>query len=69
MDELLQKNSEGETTPEEAVLLKKLVWQAEQLMAANAKRLAEFAKSEITSTHTDATPVTVWVRPTSHAKR
>ena len=43
LDELLEKNSEGTITPAEKTRLKKLVAEAEQLMVANAKRLAEFS--------------------------
>lgn len=62
MDGLLEKNSEGTITPAERSRLKKLVAEAEQLMAANAKRVAEFAEGE-TVVPAGAVPVTVWVKP------
>jgi hypothetical protein len=62
LDELLDKNSEGTITPTEKATLTQLVAEAEELMVANAKRLAEFAKSEATTRPTDAVPVTVWVQ-------
>ncbi len=46
MDELLEKNSEGTITPAEKATLEELVAQTEQLMVANAKRLAEFSEDE-----------------------
>ena len=44
LDVLLEKNSEGKISPKEWALLKALVQEVEQLMAANAKRLVELAK-------------------------
>jgi hypothetical protein len=41
---LLEKNSERTITPAEKTRLKLLVAEAEQLMIANVKRLADFAK-------------------------
>jgi hypothetical protein len=43
LDELLDKNSEGTITPSEKARLDRLVAEAEQLMAANARLLAGFA--------------------------
>jgi len=40
MDELLDKNREGTITPKEKAQLERLVAEAEQLIATNAKRLA-----------------------------
>lgn len=39
MDELLEKNREGTIASEERVQLEELVSEAEQIIAANAKRL------------------------------
>lgn len=44
LDELLEKNSEGEITASERNELESLVEEAERLMVANARRLAEFAQ-------------------------
>lgn len=41
LDDLLEKNCEGTITAKEKVRLEQLVAEAEQLMVANAKRLAE----------------------------
>lgn len=43
LDQLLDKNSEGTITPKEKAKLDQLVAQAEQLMVANARRLAKFS--------------------------
>ena len=43
LDKLLDKNSEGTITPKEKALLERLVADAEELMVANAKQLAEFS--------------------------
>lgn len=67
LDELLEKNSEGAITPSEKARLEKLVAEAERLMVANVKRLAEFSKSEATDAPARAVPVTVWVKP-EHAE-
>jgi hypothetical protein len=67
MDELLDKNSEGTITPAEKEVLEKLVAEAEQLMVANAKRLAAFAASESGPVPPKAAPVTIWVKP-EHAE-
>jgi hypothetical protein len=68
MDELLERNSEGTITPAEKTTLEKLVAEAEQLMAENAQRLAEFLKEEGTEPPAEAVPVTVWVKP-HHVER
>jgi hypothetical protein len=65
MDELLDKNSEGTITPAEKTSLEKLVEEAERLMVANAKRLADFLETERSAAPVGAVPVTVWVRPGS----
>ena len=66
LHELLDKNSEGTITPAERTELKSLVETAEQLMVANARRLAEFSQ-KAPGTPTGAVPVTVWVKP-EHAE-
>jgi hypothetical protein len=43
LDQLLEKNSEGAITPKEKAALEHLVAEAETLIVANARRLAEFA--------------------------
>lgn len=68
MDELLDKNSEGTITPREKVQLERLVAEAERLMVANARRLADFAEAERGGPPESAVPVTVWVQP-EHAGR
>ena len=62
MDELLERNSEGLIAPDETTELNKLVTEAERLMVANAKRLAEFSEKQAPAS-SDAVPVTVWVKP------
>ena len=66
LDALLEKNSEGAITPEEQSELAALVDEAEKLMVANARRLAEFSR-QTGGTPTGAVPVTVWVKP-EHAE-
>ena len=63
MDELLEKNSEGAITAPGKKRLAQLVAESEQLMVENARRLAEFSKSERADAPTGAVPVTVWVKP------
>ena len=63
LDALLDKNSEGTIAAGERSMLDALVAEAERLMAANAKRLAEFSASETASPPTEAVPVIVWVKP------
>jgi hypothetical protein len=63
LDELLEKNSEGSITSAEKVRLEQLVEEAEQLMVANAQRLARFSQSQSAAKPADAVPVTVWVTP------
>lgn len=63
LDELLAKNSDGTLTPHEQIRLQELVDEAEALMVANAKLLADFAKRETPSAPDQAVPVTVWVVP------
>lgn len=63
LDQLLDKNSAGTITPHARIRLEQLVGEAEQLMVANAKRLARFAQSESANVPVGAVPVTVWVKP------
>jgi len=63
LDQLLEKNSEGTITPKERAALEQLVAEAEELMVANARRLADFAKSGAARPPAGAVPVTVWVQP------
>lgn len=63
LDRLLDKNSEGTITPKERAKLEALVAEAEALMVANAKRLANFARGRGGSPRGKAVPVTVWVQP------
>lgn len=68
LDQLLDKNSEGTITPREKATLERLVAEAEKLMVANARRLAEFSKREAAPRAAGAVPVTVWVQP-QHTER
>ena len=63
LDQLLEKNSEATITPKEKATREQLVAQAQELMIANAKRLAEFSKREAAQPPAGAVPVTVWVQP------
>jgi hypothetical protein len=63
LDQLLDKNSEGTITAKEKVALQQLVAEAEQLMVANAKRLANFSRRDGGRPPVGAVPVTVWVQP------
>jgi hypothetical protein len=63
LDQLLEKNSERAITPGEKAALEQLVAEAQELMVANARRLAEFSKSETAHPPAGAVPVTVWVHP------
>jgi hypothetical protein len=63
LDELLDKNSEGTITARERARLEQLVAEAEQLMVANARRLARFAQKQGPRVPANAVPVTVWVHP------
>lgn len=68
LDQLLDKNSDGKITPKEKAKLEQLVAEAEQLMAANARRLAGFSRSEAGRPPAGAVPVTVWIQP-EHAEK
>jgi hypothetical protein len=63
LDELLEKNSEGTITRKEKEKLEQLVAEAERLMVANARRIAQFSESEGGRAPGGAVPVTVWVKP------
>jgi len=65
LHKLLDKNSEGTITPKEKALLERLVADAEELMVANAKQLAEFSRNEGPRVPANAVPVTIWVQPQS----
>lgn len=68
LDQLLDKNSEGTITLKEKAKLEQLVAEAEQLMVANAKRLAEFSQTETGRAPVGAVGVTVWIQP-DHAQQ
>lgn len=63
LDQLLDLNAEGLIAPSGKVELDSLVAEAEQLMVANARTLAEFARSQSPQPPVTAVPVTVWVIP------
>ncbi len=63
MDKLLDKNSEGTITAGEKAELKRLVAEAERLMVANGKRLAQFAEQHPVVPPADAVPLTIWITP------
>ncbi len=63
LDQLLEKNSEGTITTKERATLEQLVAEAEELMVANARRLADFSKGEAARPPAGTVPVTVWVQP------
>jgi hypothetical protein len=63
LDQLLQKNAEGRITTKERERLQALVVEAEELMVANSKRLADFAQIDAPQPPIAAVPVTVWVNP------
>jgi hypothetical protein len=68
LDQLLEKNSEGTISVKEKANLEQLVAEAQELMVANARRLADFSKSQAMRPPNGAVPVTVWVQP-HHAER
>jgi hypothetical protein len=63
LDELLDKNAEGAITSSERSELETLVAEAESLMAANARLVADFASRQAIAPPPGAVPVTVWVTP------
>jgi hypothetical protein len=63
LDQLLAKNAEGALSSTEKVKLELLVEEAEALMVANSKQLADFARSQSTQPPVAAVPVTIWVNP------
>src|ERR1700687_4881748 len=69
LDRLLDKNSEGTISAKERATLETLVAEAEEWMVANAKRLAQFSKSERVHPASGAVPVTVWVQPQLSARK
>jgi len=62
MDELLDKSNDGTITAREKLRLEQLVAESEGLAIANAKRLAEFVRSQRIPAERGI-PVTVWVQP------
>jgi hypothetical protein len=65
MDELLVKNRDDAITSKEKVKSEQLVAEAEELVAASAKRLAQVAQKDDGRALTGAVPVTVCV-PRQH---
>jgi hypothetical protein len=63
LDQLLEKNAEGTISPKEKSRLESLVAEADDLMVANSKLLAEFARSQSPPPPVNAVPVTVWINP------
>jgi hypothetical protein len=63
LDALLDRNAEGALDDGEEVELESLVADAEALMVANARLLADFARGQSPAPPTGAVPVTVWVTP------
>ena len=63
LNQLLEKNSEGTITTKEKAILEQLVTEAQELMVANARRLAEFSKGNGARPPAGAVPVTIWVQP------
>jgi hypothetical protein len=63
LDELLDRNAEGAITQGERSELESLVLEAESLMTANARLVADFASRQAIAPPSGAVPVTVWVTP------
>jgi hypothetical protein len=63
LDELLERNAEQSMSPTERTELESLVAEAEALMVANAKLLADFASHQSPPPPAGAVPVTVWIAP------
>jgi hypothetical protein len=63
LDALLSKNAEGTISAREKERLEALVGEAEEMMVTNARRVAEFARSQSPQPPIAAVPVTVWVSP------
>ncbi len=63
LDRLLDSSSEGSITESQRLTLERLVGEAEQLMADNARLLARFSQAEAARAPSAAVPVTVWVMP------
>jgi hypothetical protein len=62
LDDLLSKNAEGTISAEERASLERLVVEAENLMVANARQLADYSRSQA-APPLHAVPVTVWIAP------
>lgn len=65
LDQLLflATSADGAISPAEKTELESLVAQAEELMIANARLLADFARTQSPHPPAAAVPVTVWVTP------
>ncbi|MGD9633654.1 MAG: hypothetical protein AB7G28_04600 [Pirellulales bacterium] len=63
LDSLLEKNAAGTISTKEKLKLQSLVDEAEELMVANSRRLADFALRQAPQPPVAAVPVTVWVTP------
>jgi hypothetical protein len=63
LERLLEQNSAGTITPKDKAALERLVAAAEQLMVANLKKLADFARAQQRGAPAKGIPVTVWVQP------
>ncbi|RIK81112.1 MAG: hypothetical protein DCC67_08540 [Planctomycetota bacterium] len=63
LDLLLDRNAEGAISEDERAELEDLVAEAERLIIANSRELADFARSQSLQPPPAAVPVTVWVAP------
>ncbi len=63
MDALLEKNSEGTITEKDKAKLEALVAEAQNVIVANARRLAAFARAGEPGAPPEAVPVTIWLHP------
>lgn len=62
MDDLLDRCNRGRISRAEKMELESLVEDAEKLMVANSKRLAQYCRRHGGKREEQGTPVTVWVR-------
>ncbi len=62
MDQLLERNSEGQITLREKATLQRLVAEAETLMVENAQRLSAYLQPP-EGVPANAVPITVWISP------
>jgi hypothetical protein len=65
LDQLLEQCADGTISTSDKAKLESLVAEAEEVMVANSRRLAEFAHSQSPQPPVAAVPVTVWVTPQS----